>query len=180
LTDLISEGRITIEPVVPTLAPAMDIQVPSNMERLFADLLGGPGPRVEMAVRRLRNEGSFVLPEDAAARLRRLFSAAWLDDTATEAIIAEVHRESGRLVDPHTAIGIAAGRQARAPGATLVSLATAHPAKFPAAVKAATGIDPELPGKLAGILDRSERLHSLPSSLEAIQGFIREAVGEPA
>ena len=180
LTDLISEGRITIEPVVPTLAPAMDIQVPSNMERLLADLLGGSGPGVAEAVRRLRTEGSLVLPEDASARLRRLFSASWLDDTATEAIIAKVHRESGRLVDPHTAIGIAAGRQARAPGTTLVSLATAHPAKFSEAVKAATGIDPELPGELAGILDRSERLHSLPPSLEAVRRFIREAVGEPA
>ncbi len=180
LTDLISEGRIAIEAVVPTLAPAMDIQVPSNMERLLADLLGGTGPAVAEAVRLLRTEGSLQLPAEASARLQQLFAAMWLDDEATAAVIAEVHSQTGRLVDPHTAIGIAAGRKARGSGTTLVSLATAHPAKFPEAVKAATGVEPELPAELAGIIDRTERLHSLPPSLEAIRGFVREVVGEPA
>ncbi len=179
VTDLISDGRMTMEPVVPTLAPAMDIQVPSNIERLLTELLGGPGPPVAEAVRRLRTDGSFDLPGSALARLRELFSAAWLDDEATSATIAEVHRETGRLVDPHTAIGIAAGRQSRAPGTTLVSLATAHPAKFPEAVLAATGIEPELPADLAGIVERTERHNLLPARLEAVQDFVREAVGEP-
>ncbi|HEX2368743.1 MAG TPA: threonine synthase [Acidimicrobiia bacterium] len=179
VTDLISDGRMTVEPVVPTLAPAMDIQVPSNMERLLTELLGGPGTPVAEAVRRLRTDGSFDLPGDALARLRELFSAAWLDDEATSATIAEVHRETGRLVDPHTAIGIAAGRQSRAPGTTLVSLATAHPAKFPEAVLAATGIEPELPAELAGIVERTERHDLLPARLEAVRGFVSEAVSEP-
>ena len=178
LTDLIVDGRLTIEPVVHTLSPAMDIQVPSNMERLLADLLGGAGPRVGEAVRQLRTNGSFDLPADTSTRLRRLFSAAWLDDEATEAAIADVYRETGRLIDPHTAIGVAAGKRSRPPGTTLVSLATAHPAKFPEAVAAATGMEPALPAELAGIIDRTERLVTIPAGLEAARSFIWEAVEE--
>jgi threonine synthase len=110
------------------------------------------------------------------AEARKLFSAARLDDEGTRRVIAEVHRASGALLDPHSAVGLHAGRVRRAAGSPLVALATAHPAKFPDAVKAATGVAPALPPRLADIFTRKERLTVLPNDLAAVQAHIRDAV----
>ncbi|MEX1206457.1 MAG: threonine synthase, partial [Dongiaceae bacterium] len=107
----------------------------------------------------------------------RVFDAWRVDDPGTLRAIAELHRDSGLLVDPHTAVGVAAARaRGRDREGPIVALATAHPAKFPDAVERATGVRPALPDRLAGLFDRPERVEVLPNDLAAVQGFIRDAV----
>jgi len=100
-----------------------------------------------------------------------------LDDEGTKRTIREIYETTGELIDPHTAIGIHAALHARRdPRVPVIAIATAHPAKFPDAVEAATGVRPPLPARLAGLFDRAERLTVLPNDLGAVQGFIRRSV----
>jgi threonine synthase len=169
-------GRMTIAAVEPSLSPSMDIQVPSNFERLLFELKGGSGAAVGAAVAAFRSDGS--LPEDDRAwcRARHLFSAYRVDDNLTMRTIAETRSSTGVLIDPHTAVAVAAAGMALATGGIggpIVALATAHPAKFPKAVERATGIRPALPPFLADLFERRERTEVLPNDLGAVRGFIR-------
>lgn len=168
-------GDLVAEPVVPTISPAMDIQVSSNLERLLFDLFGRDGNHTAEMMRRFRGLGAIEAPQDP------LFTAARLDDDETRAVIRDVHDRFGYLIDPHTAIGIGAAEQARAAGMVvpdlpIVCFATAHPAKFPEAVEAATGISPQLPEHLADLAGREERYELLPNDLSAVETFVRNAV----
>ncbi|MEC8872826.1 MAG: threonine synthase, partial [Actinomycetota bacterium] len=99
-------------------------------------------------------------------------AARFGDDVVKNCIAAEADR-SGIVLDPHTAVGVLAGRAARRdPSIPLVALATAHPAKFPDAVEAATGVRPELPDRLADLHDRPERLTRMPNDLVVVQEFV--------
>ena len=103
-----------------------------------------------------------------------LFAALRLDDDETEAVIAQVHRDIGMVLDPHTAIGVAAGRALRPDAETpVVAMGTAHPAKFPEAVARATGVTLALPARLAGLGERPERCEVLPNDLAAVQSLMR-------
>lgn len=171
LTRWTATGRLVAESVVPTLSPSMDIQVSSNHERLLFELLGRDGTRTAELVERFRRLGSVEAPRDGR------FDAASIDDVETSTIIADLHRRTGVLVDPHTAVGIGAARSRRRdPGVPMVCLATAHPAKFPDAVEQATGVRPALPERLAGLFDREERYDVLPADLGAIQRRIEDAI----
>ena len=123
-------------------------------------------------------QGGFDLPQGALARLRADFDSASASEDETRAAIAETFRATGRLVCPHTAVGIHAARVRRGdPAVPMVVLATAHPAKFPDAVEAATGIRPALPPRLADLMTRPERATRVPNDIEAIKDVIgREAV----
>lgn len=174
LTRFLETGDMTICGVEPSLSPSMDIQVSSNFERLLFDLFDRNGARVAACMQRFRAEGRLPIEEAEWRAARRLFSGYRLDDEATKRAIAEVYRESGELVDPHTVIGIMAGRAERQdPKVPMVALATAHPAKFPDAVEAATGVRPALPERLADLLQRPERLTRLPNDLAVVEGFVR-------
>jgi threonine synthase len=106
-------------------------------------------------------------------RARELFSAARLDDTETLAEIGRTHRTTGELLDPHSAIAVAAARRGRRDKTVpIVALATAHPAKFPDAVERAVGIRPPLPPRMADLYDRPERVEVLPNDLSAVENFI--------
>jgi threonine synthase len=159
LTRFFETSEMAAREVIPTLSPSMDIQVSSNFERLLFELMGRDGGKVAAWMQAFRADG-----------------AVRLDDAGTKRVIAEVHRASGAMLDPHGAVGLHAGRACRAPGSALVALATAHPAKFPDAVKAATGQTPALPPRLADILTRKERLTVLPNDLAAVEAHIQSAV----
>jgi len=178
LTRFFETGRLEVAEVHPTLSPSMDIQVPSNFERLLFDLYDRDGPALSAAMTSFRETGAL---EVGAARHRAacaLFAGHRLDDAATKRTMREIHAETGMLVDPHSAIGIAAGRaRRRDPEAPLVALATAHPAKFPDAVEAATGIRPALPARLADLYEREERYEVLPNALAAVRDHIRAEAG---
>jgi threonine synthase len=176
LARFLATGRMAIAPVEQSLSPSMDIQVSSNFERLLFELKGSNGAAVGEAMRLFR--GSGCLPEDdqgwRAARL--LFSAHKVDDTRTMQTIAETYARSGALIDPHTAVAVAAARdEIRANGGSvpMIALGCAHPAKFPDAVERATGVRPKLPPVLGDLLARPERLTVLPNDLGAVTGYIR-------
>jgi threonine synthase len=159
----------------------MDIQVASNFERLLYDLCGGKGTEVARLLAEFAAHKTLSVSEEALGRARELFDAARVDEDATAATMAEVLAATGQLVDPHTAVGIRAGRACRLdPKTPLVTLATAHPAKFPDAVQQATGIRPPLPPRLADLFERPERCTVLPNDLAAVQRHIQDLVMETA
>ncbi|MEZ5165880.1 MAG: pyridoxal-phosphate dependent enzyme [Acidimicrobiales bacterium] len=172
LTRLLDTGEMAIEKVVPTLSPSMDIQISSNLERLLFELLDHNGPATKELLAHFRAHGRVALTAAQHAALRDRFAGACLDDEETIAVMAELHRREGLLVDPHTAVGIGVAQRLRRPDETIVTLATAHPAKFPDAVEKATGIRPALPPQLAGLLEREERFATLPNDLAVVQDFV--------
>ena len=175
LARFFATGAMTMAPVEPSLSPSMDIQVSSNFERLLFDLLGRDGAAVERTLNGFRQSGSYTLEGEALAQARALFSGFRLDDAATLAEVAREDAASGELLDPHTAIGVAAARAAGLPpGMPVVALATAHPAKFPDAVERASGKRPALPAHLSDLYEREERMSVLPNDLVAVQTMVRE------
>jgi len=173
-------GRMTLAPVESTLSPSMDIQVASNFERLLFELKGHNGAAVGEAMRLFRQNGSMPEDDQAWRMARRLFSASRVDDTQTMDTIAETYARSGALIDPHTAVAVAAARAEMGTGnrsTPMIALACAHPAKFPDVVERASGIRPALPDALRDLLERPERLVVLPNDLSAVKEFIRARTG---
>ncbi|MFZ9628183.1 MAG: threonine synthase [Ilumatobacteraceae bacterium] len=167
---------MTAAPVVPSLSPSMDIQVSSNFERLLFEMNGRDGAATASQLARFRSTGRLsVTPSQRAEFLDGTFESARLDDAATIDVMARTYRESGMLLDPHTAVGVGAVEQLRASGRltnTAVTLATAHPAKFPDAVERATGVRPPLPAHLADLFERDEHVTVLPNDLSTVQRFV--------
>jgi threonine synthase len=174
LTQFFTSGTMTIGEVHPTFSPSMDIQVSSNLERLLFELYGRDGHAVAALLGRFRAEGHVAVDSDRLQRLRDEWTGARVDDDTTLAVIRELHERTGMLVDPHTAVGIGATEACRRDlDLPIVTLATAHPAKFPDAVERATGVRPALPPHLADLFDRPERCTALPNDLAAVQSFVR-------
>jgi threonine synthase len=168
-------GTMSMQPVVPTISPSMDIQVSSNFERLLFDLMGREGGRVDLAMRHFRETGSFMVTAKQLADARALFEGHRCDEAATAETMRQVHAETGMLIDPHTAVGLFAARAAELdPAIPIVTLACAHPAKFPDAVQTATGVRPGLPPKLADLYEREERVSVLPNDVETMKRFVAE------
>ncbi|MBK0397921.1 threonine synthase [Limibaculum sp. M0105] len=161
--------------VVATIAPSMDIQVSSNFERLLFELYGEDGASVTAAMDELKATGRFALPQGAVAQLREGFASARSDKDTTMALIARMHRDTGLVLDPHTAIGVVAADRARGEAEVpMVTLGTAHAAKFPDAVEAACGVRPALPARMADLYERPERVSVVPNDLERIEAVVRE------
>ncbi|MCH1489445.1 MAG: threonine synthase [Ilumatobacteraceae bacterium] len=173
LARFVNHRDMSATEVVPTLSPSMDIQVSSNFERLLFEMNNRNGARTAEQLQHFRSSGTLEV-EEANFRtwISSTFSAERIDDDETLAEIGRVYRDSGMLIDPHTATGTAAARRSRSNGAT-VCLSTAHPAKFPDAVEKATGIRPELPPELGDLMERSERMSYLPADLAAVSDFVR-------
>ena len=177
LTRFLESGRMEMHDVVPTTSPSMDIQVSSNFERLLFELDERNGHLVAEQLTRFRADGAFDVEERQLQELRQLFDGARLDDSEAAAVIRAVHGETAELLDPHTAVGVGAGRRARRDAAVpMVHVATAHPAKFPDAVEAAAGIRPPLPARLADLLDREERMREVANDVLAVESAIRSTV----
>jgi threonine synthase len=170
-----TSGEMAIGPVMASLSPSMDIQVASNFERLLFELKGRNGAAVAGDLRAFREGGALPADEQGWRRARELFTAHAVDDTLTLATIGETYRQTGLLIDPHTAVAVAAARaeMAEETATPMVALATAHPAKFPEAVAQATGVRPPVPAALADIMDKRERITVLPNDIAAVAGFLR-------
>jgi threonine synthase len=172
ITRFVNEGDMSVREVVPTLSPSMDIQVSSNFERLLFEMNGRDGGLTAEQLQRFRATGRLVVEQDQRAQwIEGTFRAARFDDQATLDEIGRVHRETGMLVDPHTATATAAAR-ALAGDHPVVTLATAHPAKFPDAVEQATGVRPPLPPHLADLMERPERIVQLAPVLADVERFV--------
>ncbi len=176
LTRFFESGTMSLGEVVPTISPSMDIQVSSNFERLLFDLHGRDGAGMAAMMADFRTSGRLSVDPARWREACALFDGFRLDDDATRATIRDVYRRTGELLDPHSAIGVAAGRaKRRDPVVPLIALATAHPAKFPDAVEQASGVRPGLPERLSGLFQREERCHVLPNDAAAVKQFVRAA-----
>jgi threonine synthase len=175
LARFLATGKMTIGGVEPSLSPSMDIQVSSNFERFLFELKGENGAAVAAAMQAFRATGTLPISEAEWRAAQRQFTGHRVDDAGTRASIAETWRASGELLDPHSAVAVAAARAARRDRTVpMVALACAHPAKFPDAVEAATGIRPGLPPHLSDLLTRRERTAVLPSDLVAVQRYVSD------
>lgn len=180
LARTLNSGAYEKGTVTPTISPSMDIQVSSNFERLVFDLTGRDGAAVQAMMDDFQATGKMTLTPEQLTKARALFDGGRVDEAETKATIAKVYEDCGLLIDPHTAVGVAAGRRLRRdPSVPLVTLATAHPAKFPDAVKAATGVVPQLPPHMADLFNRPERYDQLPNDLKAVQSYIRDTLSAP-
>ncbi len=166
-------GEYRIGAVQPTISPSMDIQVSSNFERLLFELCGRDGGAVRASMAELTDRRGFHVAADVLERTLELFDSCRVDEAETYATIERTLSQTGKLIDPHTAVGVRAAEVCRREaGVPMITLATAHPAKFPDAVERATGIRPALPPALADLFERAERFERLPNELAAIEAYI--------
>ena len=172
LARFLGSNDMTIRGVEPSLSPSMDIQVSSNFERLLFELLDRNPAATAATMQRFRATGSMEVPDAAWHRTRTLFHGFRLDDAGTTGEIRRLH-EQGYLADPHTAIGVAAARAFPCAHVPTIVAATAHPAKFPDAMQAATGARPPLPPHLADLYERDEHFTMAPNNLAAIEAQVR-------
>lgn len=165
-------GRYEMAGVAPTISPSMDIQISSNFERLLFESAGRDAETVNRMMAGLKQSRGFDLPDTAIAAIRRDFAAGTTDEAATRKVIADTHKASAYLLDPHTAVGVGVARSQAHSQIPMITLATAHPAKFPAAVAEASGIEPALPDWLGDLYERPERVTVLDNDQRQIEDFI--------
>jgi threonine synthase len=176
LARTLATGTYDVREVVATSSPSMDIQVSSNFERLLFEATGRDAAAVRAMMASLAQSGRFSLSSEALSRIRALFNADRADEEETAATIRTTLRETSRLIDPHTAVGLAvAEKETRDPAVPMIVLGTAHPAKFPEAVEAACGVRPGLPDWLSDLPERPERATAMPVDQAAIEKFILAA-----
>lgn len=173
-----SSGKMISMPVEPSLSPSMDIQNSSNFERLLFHLHGRDGEAVSVKMSAFKETGQFSLEEFRLKEATNLFEGISVDDPKTIKAMEYFYRSTGMLLDPHSAIGawVAHEKLDGPAGTPIISLATAHPAKFPEAVERATGVKPVLPPRLADLFQRPEKFVVLPNDLITIRNFIRDNV----
>ncbi len=168
----ISANDISKSPLQHTLSPSMDIMVSSNFERLLFDLYNQDGAAINELLNRFKT-GSVALPKEQADKLKTIFDSAAISDQQTCATIKQVHAETGYLLDPHTAIGVQAGRDLNADKSIpMITLATAHPVKFPDAIAQAGLEVPPLPEHLTGLFERPESFDVIANDLSAVQKYM--------
>jgi threonine synthase len=175
LARALKSGRYETGRAEPTFSPSMDIQVASNFERALFEASGRDANWVTDAMRGFGETRALVIPPHILGALQARYFATSTSDEETIATIARIYKESGLVIDPHTAVGVAAAErlkgELRGPS---IALATAHPAKFSAAVTKAIGKSTDLPPHLADLLGREERYTVLANSTEAVRQFVLE------
>lgn len=173
LTRFFESLAMTVTGVHPTLSPSMDIQVSSNFERLLFEMNGRDGGMTAEQLKVFRDKGTLSVEHDQYQQwIAPTFRAGRANNHDTLATIRQVHEMSGMLIDPHTAVGVKAAREFAEDGVPMITLATAHPAKFPDAVERATGVRPELPEHLSNLFDLPERTTNLPTDLASVEAFV--------
>ena len=176
LTRFFESQSMNATTVHPTLSPSMDIQVSSNFERLLFEMNDRDGAVTASQLARFRHMGTMgVEPDQFAQWIAPTFRAARASDHDTLATMRSVFENTGMQIDPHTAVGVKAAREFAEEGVPMLTLATAHPAKFPDAVERATGIRPELPEHLANLFDLPERTVDLANDLDAVEAYVASA-----
>ena len=165
-------GRYEMKGITPSTSPSMDIQISSNFERLLYLAYGREAGAIRGLMSGLSQSGAFTIGQEELAAIREEFDSFAVDEAETAKTIAQTLKATGELLDPHSAIGFAAALRARSSASAMVTLATAHPAKFPDAVEKASGIRPHLPQRLSHLLNAKERFTILPNSATAVRDFV--------
>lgn len=173
LTRFFETGTMSMAPVVTTSSPSMDIQISSNFERLLFDKYDQDGKAVALALEDFRNNQSIEFGQGRWQEICKDFEGYRVSDAETKAAIANTFKATGELLDPHSIIGVTAGQKGHTnPDSIMIALATAHAAKFPAAVENASGVRPDLPAHLTNLFERDERCEELPCDLNQIRNYI--------
>lgn len=175
----LESGQYDVRTVMATTSPSMDIQVSSNFERLLFEASQRNADQVRSWMASLKQSGRFHLDPMTLQTIKTDFSAGRADEAATAAALKRVLYESGYLLDPHTAVGVAVAETHMSSKTPMVTLATAHPAKFPDAVRAAAGVEATLPAHLSDLMSRPERFSRVANSLDAVESAIRATRNAP-
>ncbi|WP_170582878.1 threonine synthase [Ruegeria arenilitoris] len=162
---------------IPSISPSMDIQVSSNFERALYYAYGEDGRAVAQLMDELK-QGGFHVSQGAMEALRESFDSGRVSEEETLATIKSTLEHSAELVCPHTAVGIKVAEDTRAADVPMVTLATAHPAKFPAAVEQASGVHPPLPSRMSDLYERPERVTRIANDLGTIEDHIKRHIAE--
>jgi threonine synthase len=162
---------------VPSISPSMDIQVSSNFERALYFAYDKDAGAVAQLMDELK-EGGFNVSQGAMQALSQTYKSGRASEAETLATIKSEVTASGELLCPHGAVGVKVANELREPGVPMITLATAHPAKFPAAVEEASGIYPSLPERMADLYDRDERVSQIANDLGAIEDHIRKNIAQ--
>ena len=165
-------GRYEMQGVTASTSPSMDIQISSNFERLLYLVYGRDAGAIRGLMSGLSQSASFTIGQKELAAIREEFDSFSVNEAETAKTIAQTLKATGELLDPHSAIGFAAAPRAKSSTSAMVTLATAHPAKFPEAVEKASGIRPHLPQRLSHLLNAKERFTILPNSATAVRDFV--------
>lgn len=175
LARALADGQYARGAVVATQSPAMDIQIASNFERLFFEASGRDSDATAGAFKAFAIEGAVGIPAASLAAMRNLFVGTSVSEDETSRTIISTFNETGELIDPHTAVAVAAARRLGSGrvATPLVALSTAHPAKFPEAVEAACGVAPVLPRSVGDHSAKAERFDRLPADAEAVKAYVR-------
>ena len=167
-------GAYTKEGVTPSISPSMDIQVSSNFERALFDAYGRDGGAVAQLMDELKSGTGFQVSQGAISVLRDIYGSGRASEEETSETIKAMHRRTGEVLCPHSAVGVKVAEEQKSGAIPMVTLATAHPAKFPDAVEAATGYRPPLPNRMADLYQRPERVTRVANDLGEIEGLIRK------
>ena len=173
LTRFFQDDDMSIKGVEPSLSPSMDIQISSNFERYLFDLLDRNGNATAKTMLDFRSSGRMAVGQGGWEKAKAEFHGFSLSDPKCVDAMKTWYAETGEVLDPHTVIGVEHAAQFGRPDVPAVALATAHPAKFPAAVEQALGFEPALPTHLSDLYERSESFTSLPNQLKEIQQHVR-------
>lgn len=168
-------GVYSTEGVKPSISPSMDIQVSSNFERALYYAYGSDGAAIAQQMDELKQSGAFTVSQGAISALRDTFASGRASEDETAAAITRYHADQGELLCPHSAVGVhvAEGHLGATP---MITLATAHPAKFPNAVEAASGVFPALPARMADLFERDERITRVTGGVSDIKTIIKDRI----
>ncbi len=173
LTRFLLSNDMSIQEVKPSLSPSMDIQISSNFERLLFELLDRDAVQCNQIMQDFRKNNKMAIPEKIWNKATQNFNGMSLNNEETKEAITKIFKNSLYLADPHTAIGITTAQKYKDKDTPMVTVATAHPAKFPDAIKQATGILPPLPLTMADLYERKEYYQILPADLKIIEESVR-------
>ncbi|NEP63623.1 MAG: threonine synthase, partial [Symploca sp. SIO2G7] len=175
LTRFFETGEMRTSSVSPSISPSMDIQISSNFERLLFETYGRDAERVAQTMEKFQETGIFSVPSKILTEMRKTFVGGRLDDEATAQVISDIYHRSGELIDPHTAVACAPYLLKNLSEESVhISLACAHPSKFPSAVKAAVGISPKLPDFVGDLFKRQEQFTVLDNQQAMVKAFVEQ------
>jgi len=172
----LSTGEYRMDKVLPSYSPSMDIQISSNFERALFDAYDRDGAAVAQLMDALKTDKGFSLSQGIIDRLRQNFSSGAVSEQETLDCIRETMQNTGEILCPHSAIGVHVAGQQRNKDVAMITLATAHPAKFPDAVENASGTRPALPERMSDLFQRDERLSQVSNNLDEITSLIKDRI----
>lgn len=173
----LSSGRYEMQGVKQTITPSMDIQISSNFERLLFDASGRDVEAVRAMMGNLRQSGAYDLPNNVLTYIRSGFDVGTATEAETIKLTKSVHTKSGYLLDPHTAVALHVAQKHSTDEVPMITLSTAHPAKFPATVQMATGVHPTLPAWTGNLMDDKEEFAVLENNQAAVETYITSLLG---